>query len=64
MNDKIIKKHHFRHPINTVWNAISVGEQISNWFIKADFKVEVGYNYTFIYPFQSDLGNSGFHSKA
>ena len=47
MNDKIIKKHQFKSPISQVWNAISVAEEISAWFIKADFKAEEGYTYTF-----------------
>jgi len=30
-----------------VWNAISKAEEISAWFINADFKAEPGYKYTF-----------------
>lgn len=37
----------FNHSINKVWNAISKAEEISTWFIKADFKAEKGYKYTF-----------------
>ena len=47
MKDIIKKEHQFKQPIATVWNAISREEEISAWFIKADFKLEVGYNYTF-----------------
>lgn len=47
MNDVITKEALFNHPINKVWNAISIGEEISKWFIKANFKAEKGYNYTF-----------------
>ncbi len=47
MQDKIIKQHQFSHPIGKVWNAISVAEEISSWFIKAEFKAEVGFQYTF-----------------
>jgi len=47
MKDKIIKTKELKHPIQDVWKAISVGEFISKWFIQADFKAEVGYNYTF-----------------
>ena len=47
MNDKIVKEHHFQHPIGIVWDAISQGNEISSWFIQADFKPEVGYEYTF-----------------
>ncbi|MEX0315593.1 MAG: SRPBCC domain-containing protein [Allomuricauda sp.] len=47
MKDVIIKEHVFAHPIQKVWNAISVAEEISTWFIKADFKAEKGYRYTF-----------------
>ena len=34
-------------PIAKVWKAVSIGEEISKWFIQADFKPEVGYAYTF-----------------
>lgn len=47
MKDAIIKEHVFSHTIDTVWNAISNAEQISTWFINADFRAEAGYNYTF-----------------
>jgi uncharacterized protein YndB with AHSA1/START domain len=47
MNDRIIKQHQFKHPIGQVWEAISLAEEISTWFIQADFKAEVGYRYTF-----------------
>ncbi|WP_323787098.1 SRPBCC domain-containing protein [Psychroserpens sp.] len=47
MKDSITKEKVFNHPIDKVWNAISKGEEISTWFIKADFKPEKGYNYTF-----------------
>ena len=47
MKDVIIKEHIFNHSIDQVWKAISIGEEISNWFIPADFKAEKGYHYTF-----------------
>jgi uncharacterized protein YndB with AHSA1/START domain len=47
MKDIIKKEQLFSHPIDKVWNAISKGEEISAWFIKADFKPEKGYKYTF-----------------
>lgn len=47
MKDVITKEHVFDHAIDTVWNAISKAEEISAWFIKADFKAEKGYRYTF-----------------
>lgn len=47
MNDKITKTHHFDSPISKVWSAISAGEEISAWFIKADFRPQVGYKYKF-----------------
>lgn len=47
MNDIITKKETINHPIDKVWNAISRAEEISTWFIKADFKAEVGTPYTF-----------------
>jgi uncharacterized protein YndB with AHSA1/START domain len=47
MTDQITKQHQFPHPIGKVWEAISRAEEISSWFIQADFKAEVGYRYTF-----------------
>lgn len=47
MNDIIKREVLLNHSIDTVWNAISKAEEISTWFIKADFKAEKGYKYTF-----------------
>ena len=47
MKDVITKEALFNHPIDKVWNAITKAEEISTWFIKADFKAEKGYQYTF-----------------
>ena len=47
MKDIITKEHVFSHAIDKVWNAISKAEEISVWFINADFKAEPGYGYTF-----------------
>ena len=47
MKDVIVKEQIFNHPINKVWDAISKQEEISTWFIKADFKAVKGYQYTF-----------------
>ena len=47
MKDIISKQQLFPHPISKIWKAISDGAQISSWFIQADFKPEVGYQYTF-----------------
>jgi uncharacterized protein YndB with AHSA1/START domain len=47
MKDIIKKEQVFNHPIDKVWNAITKGDEISTWFIKADFKPEKGYKYTF-----------------
>lgn len=47
MKDVIIKEQMFNHSIDKVWSAISIGEEISAWFINADFKAERGYKYTF-----------------
>jgi len=47
MKDIIKKETLLNHSIDTVWNAISKAEEISTWFIKADFKAEEGYKYTF-----------------
>ncbi|WP_109437440.1 SRPBCC domain-containing protein [Aquimarina sp. AU119] len=50
MKDVIRKEHILNHSIDNVWNAITKQEQISNWFIEADFKAEPGYKYTFTAP--------------
>ncbi|GAA0720924.1 hypothetical protein GCM10009430_21620 [Aquimarina litoralis] len=50
MKDQIIKERILKHPIDKIWNAITKQEEISNWFLPADFKAEVGYNYTFNSP--------------
>ena len=50
MKDVIIKEQIFNHSIDKVWKAISIGEEISTWFIPADFKAEKGYQYTFTSP--------------
>lgn len=47
MKDALIKEKTFTHSIDKVWKAISEGPEISKWFIQADFKPEVGYEYTF-----------------
>jgi len=47
MKDIISKEQIFDHSIDKVWNAITKEEQISSWFIKADFKAVEGYRYTF-----------------
>ena len=47
MKDIIQKEKVYDHSIDKVWKAISEAEEISAWFIKADFKPEVGYHYTF-----------------
>ena len=47
MTDSIIKKHQFESSISRVWDAISRAEEISDWFIMADFKAEKGYKYKF-----------------
>lgn len=49
MKDSIVKRHQFNSPITEVWNAISRAEEISSWFIQADFKAVAGYQYTFIH---------------
>jgi uncharacterized protein YndB with AHSA1/START domain len=47
MNRTITKEKVFNYSIDHIWNAITKAEEISKWFIQADFKAEVGYNYTF-----------------
>ena len=47
MKDMITREEIINHPVEKVWSAISKAEEISTWFIKADFKAEVGMPYTF-----------------
>ena len=47
MKNSIKKEKIFNHPIDKIWNAITNAEEISTWFLDADFKAEVGYRYTF-----------------
>ena len=47
MKDVIKKEQLFNHPIDTIWNAITKAEEISSWFLDADFKAEKGYQYVF-----------------
>lgn len=47
MKDVITREEIIQHPIDKVWSAISKAEEISAWFIKADFKAQVGMPYTF-----------------
>ncbi len=47
MKDVIKKEVLFNHSIEKVWEAITKADEISTWFIKADFKAEKGYEYVF-----------------
>ena len=47
MSDTIRLEKDYKHAIETVWQAISNETAISKWFIKAHFKAEVGFLYTF-----------------
>lgn len=48
--DVIKKEQFFNHSIDKIWSAISEQDKLSTWFIPADFKAEVGYEYTFTAP--------------
>jgi len=50
MKDIIKKEALLHHSIDKVWSAISKAEEISTWFIPADFKAIEGYKYTFTSP--------------
>ncbi|TBM99033.1 SRPBCC domain-containing protein [Hyunsoonleella flava] len=50
MKDVITKEVIFNHDIDQVWNAITKAEEISTWFIPADFKAKKGYKYLFTSP--------------
>jgi uncharacterized protein YndB with AHSA1/START domain len=47
MKDTITKEEIINHSIDKVWNAITKAEEISTWFLKAEFKAEAGAPYTF-----------------
>ncbi|MEO1031699.1 MAG: SRPBCC domain-containing protein [Bacteroidota bacterium] len=47
MTKTITKEKVFHHAIDQVWKAITKAEEISAWFIQADFKAEKGYQYIF-----------------
>lgn len=47
MNDSITREKTFEHSIDKVWKAITNAEELSTWFVNADFKPEIGYNYKF-----------------
>ena len=42
---QIKKERLYQHPIAKVWEAITEQKRISQWFIQADFKAQVGYQY-------------------
>ena len=50
MKDVITKEVTFNHATDKVWNAITKAEEISTWFIPANFKAEKGYKYLFTSP--------------
>lgn len=54
MKDIITKEQIINHSVDKVWNAITKAEEISTWFIKADFKAEVGFSYTFTASEEND----------
>lgn len=45
--DVLTKERSYPHPIAVVWRALTLAEELSAWFVQADFKAEVGYRYTF-----------------
>ncbi|PKB61842.1 MAG: hypothetical protein BZY79_01775 [SAR202 cluster bacterium Casp-Chloro-G4] len=47
MKKYIEKKRTFNSPIKRVWEAITREEEISKWFMQANFKAEKGYSYEF-----------------
>jgi len=48
MKDIITREEIINHPVEKVWSAITKAEEISTWFIKTDFKAEVGTRYQFV----------------
>jgi len=47
MQDQVTREIELEHPIDTVWKAITNSDDISEWFMKTDFKAEVGAKYTY-----------------
>lgn len=47
MKDVIVKEQILNHSIDKVWSAISKQEEISTWFLKANFKPQKGFAYSF-----------------
>jgi uncharacterized protein YndB with AHSA1/START domain len=45
--DTLNKEQYYPHSIADVWRALSEQEELSAWFVQADFRAEVGYRYTF-----------------
>ena len=64
MKDIISKEHTFNHQIDKVWSAITNSDEISKWFIKADFKAQVGYKYTFTSDEEDCTAISGIVKQA
>ncbi|WP_203256015.1 SRPBCC family protein [Hyunsoonleella ulvae] len=62
MKDVITKEVVFSHNIDQVWNAITKAEEISTWFIQADFKAKKGYKYVFTAP-PNDNGCTTIHGE-
>jgi uncharacterized protein YndB with AHSA1/START domain len=50
MKDTITKQVQLSSSVDSVWNAISKQEEISKWFLSADFQAKKGYQYTFTSP--------------
>lgn len=50
VKDTIEKTQWYAHSIDTVWNAITETEQVSQWLVPTDFKAEVGASYTLKNP--------------
>ncbi len=47
MKDSITREVIIEHGISQVWDAITNSDEISSWFLKTDFKPEVGFKYTY-----------------
>ena len=56
MKNQIEKTQQLAFPMEEVWKAISTADEISAWFIKADFKAEVGYDYRFTHEQTNIVG--------
>ena len=47
MSKEILIKRLYDYPIEKVWEAISTSEALAQWLMPNNFKLEIGYEFTF-----------------